>query len=114
MSTTTVAIIIILDNFDFRRFYTVVLHGKKREGKSTLLSLFVREWFQGSPGAIAAFKFSTAGGPRSHTKGQWFTMFKWNGGTVLVVDSEGTGNVDRSAHNFDGKLFTFARLQSQV
>lgn len=109
-------------------FYTIVLHGKARQGKSTLLSLFVREWFQGTPhaNAVRNFKFEAAGGPVSHTKGQYFTAFKWYEttpgggaatsfkGTIFLVDSEGTGGASTECPNFDQKLFSIAKLESQV
>lgn len=74
----------------------------------------------------------------SFTKGQWFAALNWYDrttnnflGTVLLVDSEGTGNPLRTAAapstssdpkakakaavgNFDGKLFTLVQLESTV
>lgn len=112
------------NRYDLPRFYTVTIHGKMRTGKSTLLSLFVREWFRGTPleREVSGFKFDTASGPRSHTRGQKFVALRWLDhnnvfkGTVLLVDSEGTGEPARAASVglFDLRLFSVARLQSQV
>ena len=128
--------------------YMVVLHGKARQGKSTLLSLFVKEWYRNSPHEVQAnsFKFETRDGFISHTKGQWFTALRWNDnglfkGTILLVDSEGTGDGKRADEAraaadegedgelalgedgepkrkavgiFDAKLWAVARMESQV
>lgn len=123
-------------------FYTVALHGKARTGKSTLLSLLVREWFSNTRYAAATnrFQFPTRGGFHTHTRGQWFTALRWEDdvtgqfiGTVLIIDSEGTGTgggpsssssrrtgrpagakAKAAAAAFDGKMFALARMQSQV
>ena len=93
-------------------FYTVVLHGHARSGKSTLLTLLVREWFRNTPHADAAasFRFFVKTSPETassdsgtqHGSGsrtlikcaQWFTALRWYDAdgsfraTVLLIDSE--------------------------
>lgn len=69
----------------------------------------------------STFHFSTKGGSDGHTEGQWFTVLKYQRAdgvrcNVLLVDSEGSGDKKRgdNRRKLSYKLFTVARMQSQV
>lgn len=120
-------------------FYTVVLHGHARSGKSTLLTLLVREWFRNTPHADAAasFRFFVKTSPETassdsgtqHGSGsrtlikcaQWFTALRWYDAdgsfraTVLLIDSEaGVYQGTVFAGFLAAQIQAVAHLQSNV
>lgn len=76
--------------------------------------------------AAENFQFSTSDGLARHTKGEWFTVLQFHRArdnvlcNILLVDSEGTGDMlrDENFHPggtaFSAMLFALASMQAQV
>ena len=99
-------------------FYITVIAGSQRSGKSELMNRTVQSMMGSIRGAtMGSSFFQTSGNHESCTRGAWFIAAPHPSGvgTVLFVDSEGTGSTSKNAtHDSLIVMVTYMLCQSLI